>query len=238
MRTLRLILRYDGTGYAGSQRQANAETIEGALESAWLRCTGLTERIRLAGRTDAGVHATGQAGSVRTETNLEVADLLRLLNQTLPHSISIMSLDEMRPGFDARRDALSRTYEYRLAGTYGEYVDLASMRRAAREFVGEHDFRAFSSSGPVGPRGYVRRIFAADVAADDREGATLRLTGDAFLRQMVRRMASALIMVGTGRIAAAEMVRALRMGRRELLPGPAKAENLTLVEVGYGDIGA
>lgn len=237
-RVLRVELAYVGSGFAGSQVQPTQRTVQGELEAAWHQVASVTERFTLAGRTDAGVHAERQVASVRTAHTGDPSEIAGRLRERLPSDIALLSVSEAAPDFDARASAVWREYRYRLpasgAPVFGRWLDRERMARAAAWLVGERDFAAVSSEAPLGPRGAVRRISKLDLTGGRGE-LDLVVRADAFLRQMVRRLVSALVFVGTGKIGARELMRAIEMRDRKLLPGPAPAEHLTLVAVGYGD---
>ena len=174
-RILKLIIEYDGTNYVGWQRQAEGVSIQALIEDALAPFEGGPVTVHAAGRTDAGVHALGQVASVCTTATHEVTTLQRALNAVLPPDIRIVSLEEAPPGFHARFDALSKTYEYRIAnGPYASAfqhrfvwhvpgaLDLAAMRTAAAALVGRHDFAAFQASGTT-VNTTVRTIFALEL---------------------------------------------------------------------------
>lgn len=212
--------------------------MQGELEDAWTRITGSRERFTLAGRTDAGVHARGQVASVVTAAGGSPAQLTSSLVRALPEDLRLVSLEEAPSGFDARRSAHWRAYGYELAAGRKEYLRLSAMNDAARGLEGERDFAAFSSVGGVagGSRGAVRRLMSLRVERSRRgEGYAFTVVADAFLRQMVRRLVSALVAVGRGKITGNDVLRAGEMKDRTLLPGPAPAANLTLLEIGYGE---
>jgi tRNA pseudouridine38-40 synthase len=182
VRTLKLTLAYDGTEFVGWQRQAEGRSVQGVLEDAVSRLDGRPVSINGAGRTDAGVHATGQVASlVLHESDLDGTTIRRALNAVLPRDIRIVAVDEVAEGFHARYDAVSKTYHYRLingpvvspfAARYVWHVpwslDLASMDDAARRLVGEHDFGAFQSTGGD-VRTTTREIFESSIAHVARE---------------------------------------------------------------------
>lgn len=233
MRTLRVVLGYDGAGFAGSQIQPGVRTVQGELERSWRHGTGLGERVTLAGRTDAGVDAATQVASVRTATALPAAELEELLRGHVPDDLRIVRVEDAPSGFDARRDARWRRYCYVVPPTEARaYADRPAMRGAAAELLGERDFAALSSTGEVGPRGAVRHVLALEIG-ERRDALAIGVVADAFLRQMVRRFVSALLAVGRGIMGAPELARAVALRDRALLPGPAPAGGLTLVDVGY-----
>ena len=160
LRTLKLTVEYDGTNYVGWQRQAEGVSIQGLLEEALAPFEGGPLTVHGAGRTDAGVHALGQVASVRTRTEHHVATLQRALNAVLPVDVRVVAVEDARPEFHARFDAVSKTYEYRIAN--GPFVsafqhryvwhvpgalDVEAMHEGAQALLGRHDFAAFQVDG-------------------------------------------------------------------------------------------
>ena len=159
-RTLKLTLEYDGTAYVGWQRQPEGVSIQALLEDALAAFEGGPVTVHGAGRTDAGVHAIGQVASVRTRASHDVATLHRALNAVLPLDVRVVAVEDAAPGFHARYDAITKTYEYRVvnapyasafAHRYVWHVpgalDVAAMRAGATVLVGRHDFAAFRALG-------------------------------------------------------------------------------------------
>lgn len=240
-----LVVEYDGTGYSGLQYQPNAPSIQEELEKAIERLTGESVRVAAAGRTDAGVHARGQVVSFLTESRHDPETFLQALNHYLPEQIAVRAAYRVGDGFDPRRDALSRVYAYslyvsavrspllrrtalRIAGP----LDVDLMRRGAKLFEGVHDFAQFS--GPLQEPGAstVRRIIGTAVCGCGNK-ITIEIEGNAFLPHMVRRMAGALVDIGSGKLSM-EDLRAMIDG----LPGaPAShalpAHGLSLEQVKY-----
>jgi len=160
MRVLKLTLAYDGTRFVGWQRQAQGESIQGALEHALARFEGAPVTVHGAGRTDAGVHALGQVASARVTFTHDVATLTRALNAQLPEEIRVLRVEDAASDFHARFSARSKTYEYRMRHAaiadpftrayewhVGQGLDVDVMRTAAAALVGTHDFAAFRSAG-------------------------------------------------------------------------------------------
>ncbi|MDQ3856166.1 MAG: tRNA pseudouridine(38-40) synthase TruA [Chloroflexota bacterium] len=235
-----LVLGYDGSGFAGSQRQGDRRTVQLELERAWQAATGECVTATLAGRTDAGVHAEGQVASVRSSRVLAPWDLKAELASSLPGDVALKSVSVAEPDFDARRSARWRRYEYVLPlhaerGFGSSYLDEDCMRLALTQLLGERDFTALASSSELGPRGARRRLLHASVGAWSGSATVFAVVADAFLRQMVRRIVSAVVAVGSGRLGMLELRRAVEMRSRHLLPGPAPARYLTLAAVGYGE---
>ncbi len=213
MRTLRLDLEYDGTNYHGWQVQPNAPTIQQTLEEALQSILAEPVRVTGAGRTDAGVHALGQVGHLRTESDREVGALLRGLNSLIPEDVVVRAVREVPAEFHARKSALRKRYEYWILNDptpsafhhryrwhvrYG--LDLERMRRAASVLVGKHDFASFQASGGDPGRHTVRHLYFVEI--QELAGGVIRIAveGNAFLRCMVRILAGTLVDVGRGRI--------------------------------------
>ena len=244
-RRIALVLEYDGRPYGGSQVQKRMPTIQGELETAFERLTGERLRVAFAGRTDAGVHATGQAAAFTTASSLPVETFVRGLNAFLPPEIAVRRAIEAPADFDPRRHAASRTYRYTIyngpvrsplwrdrAWHVTEPLDEATMRRAASWLPGRHDFAAFSRREGVSTVRCVRRC---DV---ERRGplVTVEMEANAFLRHQVRRTVGALVRVGTGRLAPAGL-RGLLRDRQPCAAGPvAPAHGLRLLRVDYAGL--
>lgn len=239
MSTWKLVISYKGEYFSGSQIQPGKRTVQEELENAWEKVTGSRCRAVLAGRTDAGVSALGQVATIKADWPGTPEELLEKLRKCLTQGIEIQKVERVSDNFDARKSAIWRRYRYVFSkddiARFG-FISVESMRQAARALVGEKDFAAFASQSELGPRGTVRRILDINVIWDKAANKLyIEIVADAFLRQMVRRIVSALIWVGTGKIEVVELLRAVEIKARQLLPGPAPAKNLTLVEVGYGE---
>ena len=212
-RTLKFTIQYDGTDYVGWQRQPVGASIQGVLEDALAPIEGAPVTVHGAGRTDAGVHALGQVASATLVTTLDVRTLARALNAVLPADIRILSIEEAEPDFHARFRARAKTYEYRIVNApfvsafLRRYVwhvpqplDMEAMRTAAGPLVGTHDFAGFQGTGTFASS-TVRTILSLEL--EDGGGFDLplviRVTGDGFLRHMVRNIVGTLVEVGTGR---------------------------------------
>jgi len=251
-RCARAVIAYDGTDFAGSQLQPNARTVQGELEEALNRLTGERVRVRFAGRTDAGVHATGQVAAFciarrRRGEGISWPELRRRLNAMLPRDLAVRSLRAAPPGFDPRRDARLRVYRYRvrMAGDkrptdrhrtleIGDRLNVAAMRAAAAELLGERDFAALGSD----LRGRtVRHLTEVSIV---RRGTSveIRVTANAFLRRMVRSIAALLLEAGRGRLTPGEVAGMLDAGKRALDGRAAPACGLTLERVIYSNTGS
>lgn len=243
-RRIALVIEYDGTGYAGFQRQANAPSIQEELENAIESLTTAGATVRGAGRTDAGVHARAQVAAFDTESALPVERIVAGLNHYLGERIAVSAAYDVPPSFDPRRHATARVYRYRLleggapsplrrgvTHRVARRLDAEAMRRAASSLVGEHDFRAFSGAQPQG-RSFVRRMTRADVVREGDE-LVVELEANAFLPQQVRRTAGALVDVGLGRMTVSAFERMIESGAQGAAETVLPARGLTLQEVRY-----
>ena len=236
-------MAYDGTAYAGFQVQANAPTVQAELERALSRVCDEAVRIIGAGRTDAGVHASGQVINFRTASALDGATIGRGVNALLPEDIAVSALEPAAEDFHARFSATGRTYEYRIrhaperdplerrrelhvAGT----LDVAAMRRASGALVGRRDFSSFAAG-----EGGVRTVRRAEWCEAGPGRLRFEITADAFLRGMVRAIVGTLLWVGRGKIDPATF-EAIVAARDRAKAGPsAPANGLCLVAVEYGE---
>ncbi len=253
VRRYRAVLAYDGSGFCGFQRQAgDTPTVQGAVEDAIAAVTGQRVTLVGAGRTDSGVHATGQVIAFDVAWRHTPADLWRAINANLPPASALQSLAEAEPGFHPRFDARSRTYRYRLYAAPVRQplldatawhaatarLDIAAMRAAAAELVGTRDFATFGRP-PQGDN-TVREVMRSEVIeqADQEPGEQrLRYTiqANAFLYRMVRRIVGALVRVGRGDVAPSELASALHAADGSWPNQTAPARGLCLLEVTYGD---
>jgi tRNA pseudouridine38-40 synthase len=244
MRTLKLTIAYDGTRFVGWQRQAEGESIQGLLEDALAKFEGAPVTVHGAGRTDAGVHALGQVASARVTCHHDVATLTRALNAHLPEEVRVVSVEEMAADFHARFSARSKTYRYRIRNTLladpfdrtvvwhiPEPLDVAAMREAAAAVVGTHDFAAFQSAGSES-NGTVRTVSRSEVS-DTAGLVTYEITGDGFLRHMVRALIGTLVDIGRGWRSPSSMAPLLRGSTRGDAGPTAPPQGLFLVRVDY-----
>jgi tRNA pseudouridine38-40 synthase len=243
MRTIKLIVEYDGTNYAGWQLQPNGNSIQAELEGALARLLHEPVRVRSSGRTDAGVHARGMVACLQTARDIPLRAFSYGLNTLLPADIAVRSAEEVGPGFNPRFDAVGKHYRYTicrseqrtpLARLYAwhlrEPLDLGRMREAAGLLVGEHDFASFRTSG-CAARTTVRRLEAVDVGlAGDM--LIIDVTGTGFLRNMVRLLVGTLVAVGRRKLTTADVARCLAEPGTPAGP-TAPAHGLCLMEVYY-----
>jgi len=240
----RLTIEYDGTDFAGWQIQPTVRTVQSALEEALARLLGQPARVCAAGRTDAGVHASGQVVCFRTPRPLAPDTILRALNALTPRDLTVRTVDEVPDDFDARRSARSRVYVYHLwnrsmpspfwrryAWHIRHLLAVDVMAEAAAMLVGEHDFSSFRAAGCDAAHP-VRRVLRSEI---QRSGDLIRyeIEATAFLRHMVRNIVGTLVDVGQ-RIRRPDDIRALLAARDRTRAGiTAPAHGLCLTEVKY-----
>ncbi len=244
----RLTLAYRGDAYAGWQRQENALAVQQVLEEALAAVLGRAVAVVGAGRTDAGVHARGQEAhlvrSGRPGGELSLRSLIHGTNHFLPGDVRVLRAFRMHPGFHARKSAIAKEYRYRwiaarvlspldapFAAPLPAGADPERMAAAAERLMGRHDFSAFARAGGAHSQPF-RRILGVRLR---RSGAVLelRLTGDGFLRGMVRAIAGTLVQVGLGRRSPEEFAALLGGGPRSDAGPTAPACGLVMERVDY-----
>ncbi|HSF42747.1 MAG TPA: tRNA pseudouridine(38-40) synthase TruA [Thermoanaerobaculia bacterium] len=240
----RLTLSYRGEAYAGWQHQENAVSVQQVVEEAQAALLGRSVRIVGASRTDAGVHARGQAAHLTLPEPFPERGLVHGANHHLPEDVRVMAAHAMPDGFHARKCAWGKEYSYRLsraavlspldapfAVRVPPEIDVERLVRATAYLPGRHDFSAFAAAG--GSHGQpFRRIFSA-VWEERGEEVRFRIVGDGFLRGMVRALAGTLVEVGTGRRSPEEFSNLLRGAPRSAAGPSAPAHGLVLERVFY-----
>jgi tRNA pseudouridine38-40 synthase len=244
MANFKLVVEYDGTGYAGFQRQSALPTIQGELEAALGKLLKEKISVAAAGRTDAGVHALGQVVNFHSGRGVPAERLPAAANRLLPRQIVVRRAEIVSDEFHARRMATGRRYQYtilnrdepsallgRFAYQTAVRLDVPAMREAGGALVGEHDFAAFQAAGSP-TASTVRRVTALRIG---RLGdvVVVVIEANSFLYQMARIMVAALLAVGRGEIAAREVRRILESKDRGRVGPPAPAHGLCLVRVEY-----
>ena len=242
MANFKLILSYDGTGFSGWQRQPKKRTVQGAVEEALACIAGRHLAVIGAGRTDAGVHALAYPASFQADIRLKPAELGKALNSLLPNDVRVLSVKAAPLDFNAQRSTRSKIYRYRiyrrpvLPPFLNRYVfhwpyplDMEAMASAARLFIREDDFSAFSSNRLLSP---VRKVIRSELR---RQGPELHYLVEAngFLRYMVRAMVGTLLEVGRGRIDPHKVGELFRRKQRTLASPTVPARGLWLVRVVY-----
>ena len=250
----RLTIEYDGTDFHGWQMQGSLRTVQGELTRALSRIDGRDVVVHGAGRTDAGVHAAGQVASVHLLREIPAEKLRAAINGNTARDVRVTHVAPAHEDFHARFSARGKTYRYRIfngpfispfwvryADHEARFLDLGEMQRAARLFIGEHDWSAFSAAhSDAASR--VRRLTEVEVKERPcaSEGARVRLieiivSGEGFLRYMVRSIVGTLSEVGHGRVTMEDVLSAIRPGNRSLAGATAPACGLTLLKVHYDE---
>lgn len=249
MRRLALLVAYDGTGYAGFQRQQRHGklahvTVQHCLEQAVAEACGEPRTVFPSGRTDAGVHALGQVVHVDTNSRVPAERLPYALNRHLPPDIVVRACREVDPAFHARKSAVRKTYRYTIERgpfpspflrhfayhRHGD-LDLDRMQAAADMLTGRHDFRAFRATGSS-VKTTVRTLYSLTVA-EQKQCVTITAEADGFLYNMVRILAGTLLEVGQGRRQLSQIAAALDTGDRRLAGRTLPPQGLCLLRVTY-----
>jgi tRNA pseudouridine38-40 synthase len=242
---VRLDLAYDGTDFAGWAFQHEQRTVQGELEKALAVIARSDDlpRVTVAGRTDAGVHATGQVAHIDLPADVAGDRLLRRLNGVLPPDVRVQEVSRAPDGFDARFSGTARTYRYRVADRPGDVdplrrhdtlvwpreLDVSAMQDASARLLGLHDFAAYCRRRAGATT--VRTLLQLDWSREDVLVATVR--ADAFCHSMVRSLVGALLSVGEGRRTPDWPVTLLTAGARASDIVVAPPHGLTLVRVEY-----
>ncbi len=246
-RTFLVTLHYDGGGFAGWQRQAEARTVQGEVERVLARLCAEPVRVHAAGRTDAGVHAVGMGASCTVPDRWTPATLRRALNALLPEDCRAMEVRAARDGFHARKSARSRSYRYvigtdlascspfrsRFEWALGRSLAAPALEAAARCLAGEHDFRAFSVRSS--PRAHSRCRIRTGTWTErpDRCGQVFEIAADRFLHHMVRMLVGTMVDIGLGRRPLSDMHRLLAQDPGVRTSPPAPPEGLFFVAAEY-----
>ena len=251
MRNIRLVSAYDGTDFCGWQRQPQAPSIQACLEDAIKKLTGADAQICGSGRTDAGVHAVHQVANFHTASPIPCTNLLKALNDHLPPTIRVRRVEDVPNGFHARYDVIAKTYRYRILTTpvcspllwrfiwhYPYPLDRKRMAQAAQYFEGTHDFTSFAAADADEDsegKSRVRTIRRSRLLWSPRSSMLVyEVTGQGFLRYMVRNIVGTLIEVGRGKLAPESIPEILTALDRARAGPTAPAQGLCLMNVEYG----
>jgi tRNA pseudouridine38-40 synthase len=240
-----LLIEYEGDKYHGFQLQANEPTIQAELERALGKLTGAICRVAGASRTDTGVHALGQVVSFRTKSTLPAQTFTSGLNYYLPVDIAVRAAYRVSDGFRVRSDAISREYNYYILNSstrsplqrrhscrVGGELEIATMNRACRLLIGQHDFSSFATALGSDVKSMVRRMYKAEVKKEG-DMVTLNMVASSFLPHQVRNTAGTLIRVGLGKMTLTEFS-SIMEAHKPGLAGPAtEAGGLCLMNVNY-----
>ncbi len=247
----KMLIQYDGTDFHGWQVQNNQRTIQGELERVLSLLEDAEVHVAGSGRTDAGVHAEGQVANVKMNRAFKPERLRAAINGNSWRDVRVLEVTEVDDDFHARFSAKGKTYLYRVINApvmspfWARYahleqrpLDLERMKQAANLFLGEHDWTAFSSAGSDSEN-KVRTIsgFSIESRWDERSRASMlefRITGNGFLRYMVRSVIGTMLELGRGEREEDSIRTAIVTLDRELAGITAPANGLTLLSVDYG----
>ena len=247
--TVRIDLAYKGTHFRGFAENPDVRTVGGELRSALEQVLGGTVELTVAGRTDAGVHATGQVVSFRSDSSrLDCERLVGALNSICSTDLRVQAVTAVDDDFNARFSATERMYHYFILNApqadplladlewhIPEPLDLDAMNHAANLFLGEHDFTSFCRRPKGQPESLlVRRIHSAKWVAHNRERIYFEISANAFCHQMVRSLTGFCVAVGSGKCDAETFEAVLRARDRSAAPPIAPPHGLVLKHVTYG----
>ncbi len=244
MARIKLIIAYDGTNYVGWQYQPNGISVQQRLEQALQQLTGIIHTVYSAGRTDSGVHARGMVCHLTTERELPLSAWREGVNRFLPDDIAVRHVELVDDQFHARFSARGKHYRYTIlrdqirsplerknSWLVKKPVDLEKMQQAAQNFIGQHDFALFRTSG-CSAKTTIREIYSIDFS---EEGSLLHIDirGSGFLRNMIRMMVGTLVQIGRGKRPVTEIQRLLEETGSEATALTAPAHGLCLMEVWF-----
>ncbi len=244
MRNFKCVVGYIGTNFFGSQRQTNQRTVQGEIEKSIKEITGEELTLTFAGRTDAGVHATGQVINFKSDTTLKPYALRKLLNRQLNPEISILDIEVAEDDFNARFMAKQKTYVYNfylseeinpvidnIALCVPFKVDIQKMIDACSYIKGTHDFSAFMSSGSK-IKDAVRTVLEAKIIKNSKIYYSFVITGNSFLYNMVRIIFGVLLRVGDGTLQPQDVEKII-LSKQRPKTKTANAKGLILKEISY-----
>jgi tRNA pseudouridine38-40 synthase len=245
MKNILLTIEYDGTDFAGWQRQTRQRSVQGEVERGLSLLFQKPIEVFAASRTDAGVHAYAQKANFIIEQDIPVENIRKALNGMLPADIKIIRAEEVSMDFHARFSATGKKYVYKLvlaeerrvfdrnyAYTVTRRLNVEAMREAASYFLGTHDFKPFSGNNGQPRKATIRTIEAIEILAGPENTFHIAVTGTAFLYKMVRMMTGSLLSIGYGKYPP-EIIMEILEGKRKRIGNTAKPQGLYLMEVYY-----
>lgn len=245
MRNIKLIIEYDGKDFQGWQKQPGKLNIQGTIEKAIQNITGEEVELMASGRTDRGVHALGQVANFKTNSKLPIEKFPIAINSNMKQSIRIIDAEEVDEKFHSRLSCKKKTYRYIINNSkYGtaiyrnlethipQKLNINKMIEAVKYFEGEHDFKAFKSSG-TSSKSSVRTIYKAEVKQMPNERIYIELTGSGFLYNMVRIISGTLVDVGLEKIAPEEIKDIIESKDRGQAGKTLQPQGLYLLRVEY-----
>lgn len=242
VRNIKLVIEYDGTDFCGWQKQPKVRSVEGELLKALRHLLGFEPEVIAAARTDSGVHAIGQVVNLSVVSNLSTNEFENALNSLLPHDIRIVSAEDVSLSFNARFDAVTRTYRYEIitrpTAIWRRYrwfvkwrLDIDAMKSALDYLIGDHDFSAYTCSKEE--RSPWISLKEAMIVGIDPDSIALVFSANRFLRKMVRILTGTVVEVGRGRLHP-KSVHEILVNRNRNRAGPsAPSHGLYLVRVEY-----
>ncbi len=244
MRNIKLTIEYDGKEFNGWQKQPNKLNIQGEIERAIEEITGEQVDLYGSGRTDAGVHSLGQVANFKTNSKLPIEKVAIAINSKLKKSIRIKKAEEVSENFHSRYNCHKKKYRYIINNSsqgsaiyrgleyhVSQKLNVEEMKKAIKFFEGEHDFKAFKSSG-TSSKSSVRTIYNAELKQNG-ERIIIELTGNGFLYNMVRIISGTLLEVGLGNIKAEDIPNIIESKDRKMAGKTLPPHGLYLVEVMY-----
>lgn len=246
MRNIKITIEYDGSRYSGWQRLGKGEsenTIENKLIEIIKKMTGEEVEIFCGCRTEVGVHAYAQVANFKTESDMKVIDIKRYFNRYLPMDIAVIEAEEMPERFHASLNAKSKTYLYRIAigdvpsvfdRKYSYYSfqapDVKLMRNAAKQLVGKHDFKDFSTVKRT--KSTMKEIYMIDIKPDERE-IQIKIKADDFIHNMARMLVSTLIEIGLEKRKVEDIVAILDPNTKDIGSAACSPQGMILKEIEY-----
>jgi tRNA pseudouridine38-40 synthase len=245
MKNIKLTIQYEGTNYRGWQKQKGSDkTIQGKLENVLSKMTGEEITLIGSGRTDAGVHAEKQIANFKMNSDFDCEYIINYCNDFLPQDIAVIAAKEMHPLFHARYNAKTKTYRYNINNNpipnlfqrnfcyhVEEKLNIALIKEASQLFIGEHDFRAFTTLKNK-KKSTVRTIYDIKII-ENYENLQIYIIGNGFLHNMVRIITGTLIEVGLGKLNKDEIPNIFEEKARSSAGFTAPPQGLALIDVTY-----